>query len=459
MNCKFCNAEIREDFKVCPYCGKNLIEEEVSEVVEETSAEEVITAAPVEEYFPKKKVWPIVLAIVGAVLALAVLAAVLLNSMGVRLLPKANDIHKKDVYTVSDEKAAKQKDVVVATLNGKQLTNTQLQIYYRMQVMDFLNYYGDYVSYLSLDLTKPLNEQPCYYDDSMTWEQYFLNIAIETWQNYQTLACMAEEDEFALSEDWMKSMEELPASLEEQAKEGGYETVDAMLADIIGPGCTQEDYLKYIEIAYYGNNYYSTQYDKMMPTDEEAKTYFEDHENEFSESGISLDSGLISSVRHILISPEGGTTNEETGVTTYTEDEWAACLAKAKALVEQWKGGEASEESFIALVAPNTADEGSASTGGLYEDIYKGSGMVEPFEAWAIDVNRKPGDVGIVKADFDHYKGYHIMYFVSGEQNWLKTAKTALLSDRTTQMLEDAKKQWPVKIDYGKIALVSLDLA
>ena len=125
MNCKFCNAEIQDDFKVCPYCGKNLTEEEIPEVVEETAQEEVAVseetvpeeviseAVPVEEYFPKKKVWPLVLAIVGAVAALAVLAVVLLNSMGVRLLPKPNNIHKKDVYTVADE------DVLVVALNER----------------------------------------------------------------------------------------------------------------------------------------------------------------------------------------------------------------------------------------------------------------------------------------------------------------------------------------------------
>lgn len=471
MNCKFCNAEIQDDFKVCPYCGKNLTEEEIPEVVEETAQEEVAVseetvpeeviseAAPVEEYFPKKKVWPLVLAIVGAVAALAVLAVVLLSSMGVRLLPKPNNIHKKDVYTVADEDAAKKKADVVATSNGKELTNTQLQIYYRMQVMDFLNYYGDYVSYLSLDLSKPLSEQKCYYDDTLTWEQYFLNIAVETWHNYQTLASLAEADNHTLGEDWQKSLDEIPASLEEQLAEGEYESVDAMLADIIGPGCTLEDYLEYVKTAYMGNSYYGTQYDKMMPTDEEAKTYFEDKADTFAESGITLDSGLISSVRHILVSPEGGTTDEETGTTTYSEDEWAACLAKAESILKQWQDGEASEESFIALVAGNTADEGSATTGGLYEDIYKGSGMVEPFETWAIDPTRKPGDVGIVKADFDHYKGYHIMYFVSGEQHWLQTAKTSLLSERTTEMLEGAKKDWPIKVNYGKIVLVDLGLA
>ena len=46
-----------------------------------------------------------VLAIVGAVVALGVLAVVLLTSLGVDLLPKPNTVQKKDNYTVSDEKA------------------------------------------------------------------------------------------------------------------------------------------------------------------------------------------------------------------------------------------------------------------------------------------------------------------------------------------------------------------
>ena len=151
MNCRFCNAEVSEEHKFCPYCGKNMNEEETVLPMDD----EIV--APEETPVAKKKVWPLVLAICGAVLALAVLAAVLLWAMGVQILPRANDIGAKDSYCVEDDKAAKKSDVVVATINGKELTNNQLQIYYRMQVMDFLNYYGSYASQIGLDVDKPLS--------------------------------------------------------------------------------------------------------------------------------------------------------------------------------------------------------------------------------------------------------------------------------------------------------------
>lgn len=438
MNCKFCGEEVSEEHKFCPYCGKNMYGEETPE--------------------QKKKVWPLVLAIVGAVVALSALATVLLTALGVinikSLLPRANDIFAKDSYMVEDDKAANKSDVVVASIGGKELTNIQLQIYYRMQVMDFLSYYGSYASQIGLDTSKPLSEQTSYFDDTMTWEQYFLDIAIDTWQNYQALALVAEENGHTLGEEWQESLDALPEDLKSQAEEGEYESVDAMLEDIIGPGCNQENYMEYVQLVYLSNDYYSTQYDKLTPTEEEAEAYFTENADSFEEQGITKESGLISSVRHILIAPEGGTKDEETGLTTYTDAELAAALEKAEKVLSEWENGEATEESFSKLVPTYTDDTGSASTGGLYEDIAPGSNYVEEFLAWSIDMNRKTGDTAIVKTEF----GYHIMYFVEGEPQWLNTAVTQLTSERTTAMIEEAEAKWPMEINYKKIALAELDL-
>ncbi len=450
MNCKFCNAEVSDEHKFCPNCGKGLTEE--TQPVEQVTEPEI---QPTEEK-PKKKVWPLVLAIVGGVLALSVLAVALLIALGVDfkwLLPKSNDIMAKEVYTVSDEEALDAADKVIATINGKELTNTQLQIFYRMQVLDFLNYYGEYASYVGMDYTKPLSEQTSYYDETLTWEQYFLNISIDTWQNYQTLALLAEEAGYVMGQEWQESLDGLSEDLQQQAEQGEYESVDAMLKDLIGPGCDEEDYLKYVGLIYLSNDFYAAEYDRLAPTDEDVDAYFTANEETFSQQGITKESGLNAAVRHILISPEGGTTDETTGETTYTDEEWAACLAKAEQLLEDWKAGEATEESFAALVADNTDDGGSASTGGLYEGIYKGSGMVEPFETWSIDMTRQAGDTGLVKTDF----GYHIMYFVSGEPHWMNAARTQLLSERTTAVIDEAEAQWPMKVNYKKISLAELE--
>jgi hypothetical protein len=114
----------------------------------------------------------------------------------------------------------------------------------------------------------------------------------------------------------------------------------------------------------------------------------------------------LKNVRHILVSFEGGTT-DETGYTVYSDEEKAAAKAGAQEILDAWMAGEATEDSFAALATEKTTDTGSAANGGLYEDIYPGQ-MVPEFEDWCFDSSRKVGDTGIVETTY----GYHVMYFV-----------------------------------------------
>ena len=116
-------------------------------------------------------------------------------------------------------------------------------------------------------------------------------------------------------------------------------------------------------------------------------------------------------VRHILISPDGGTTDEN-GNTTFTEEEMASAKTEAEKVLLQWQtGDDTSEESFAALATELTEDTGSKENGGLYENVYPGQ-MVTNFNDWCFAEGRKAGDTGIVESDY----GYHIMYF-SGESD------------------------------------------
>ena len=113
----------------------------------------------------------------------------------------------------------------------------------------------------------------------------------------------------------------------------------------------------------------------------------------------------LADVRHILVSFEGGTYDETTGTTTYSEEEKEAAWTAATEIMESWKAGEATEESFAALANEKSTDPGSNTNGGLYEAVYPGQ-MVEPFEQWCFD-NRKVGDTGMVETSY----GVHIMYY------------------------------------------------
>ena len=113
----------------------------------------------------------------------------------------------------------------------------------------------------------------------------------------------------------------------------------------------------------------------------------------------------LKDVRHILVGYEGGTTNDS-GTTTYSDEEKNAAKEKAEAILKEWSEGKATEESFGELAHEKSTDTGSKENGGLYEAVYPGQ-MVAPFEEWCYAEGRKAGDTGIVQTDY----GYHVMYF------------------------------------------------
>ena len=118
----------------------------------------------------------------------------------------------------------------------------------------------------------------------------------------------------------------------------------------------------------------------------------------------------LTNVRHILVPFEGGQTDSNTGITTYSDEEKKAAWDKAEDLYEQWKSGEANEDSFAAMATEFSSDTGSVANGGLYEDIYPGL-MVSEFEDWCFD-NRKTGDTGLVETTY----GVHILFYVSDSE-------------------------------------------
>ena len=107
-------------------------------------------------------------------------------------------------------------------------------------------------------------------------------------------------------------------------------------------------------------------------------------------------------VRHILVSFDGET-NEDG---TYTDEAKAAAKESAESILDEWKNGDATEDSFAALANERSTDTGSNTNGGLYEDIYPGQ-MVTEFNDWCFDASRTAGDTGIVETTY----GYHVMYF------------------------------------------------
>ena len=134
-------------------------------------------------------------------------------------------------------------------------------------------------------------------------------------------------------------------------------------------------------------------------------------------------------VRHILLSVSD----------TSDEEAMSEAELQAEDILDEYLAGDQTEDAFAALAQQYSAD-GSASDGGLIEDITPGQ-MVEPFEDWCFDESRQPGDTGIVESEF----GYHVMYFVSTGENWKDyRIANAMRTEDANAWVEELAAELPV---------------
>lgn len=329
-------------------------------------------------------------------------------------------------YCVDDETAAANADEAVVTFGDYKLTNSQLQVYYRNCYVGFVTEVtdggGDVLTDYGLDISKPLNEQYVL-ESEVSWEQYFLHEAIVTWKQYACVNAMADIEDYQLDDEYLQAIEEEMASLEEQAVTDGFADGEALVKERMGVNCSVADYREYIEFTTRANAYSKYFDSNYVPTEEDVNEFYELNIDYYTYYGITKEAGKGVSVRHILLQP--GEVDTSTGLPNATDEQWEECRVETEELYAQWQAGQATEESFAELAKEHSTDGGSATNGGLYEDVLSGQ-MVENFDAWLFDASRKPGDTGIVKTEY----GYHIMYYValSEQDAWYTTAYNDAIS-------------------------------
>lgn len=506
--CHYCGEEFDEELTVCPACGKEQPEnvpvpgeaEASPDTAQEAAAE---VAVPVEaaqnasestpaadaqsapEAAPVKKGVASASAIaLGAAIVLllaAILAVLILNGKDTAVQPEAlaseaatqtaesteaaetteatipadgnpDDVTCKGSYTVSDEEVKAANGEAVATAGDSTLTNGQLQILYWRSVQNFYAQYGTYAQYFGLDHTQSMDTQVCGVADGLTWEQYFLQDALNNWTIFEAVAQQAREAGFQMSDENREQMNTMEEGLLETATNNGFTDITAMIARNFGAGATLEDYKSFWEMYFLSSDYYNEITGSFAPTTEEIAEYFNTHEAEYADNGLDKTTSSVD-VRHILILPEGATIETVT-TEEFSDEAWAAGEQKAQEILDQWLSGDKTEDSFATLANENSADTGSNTNGGLYSGVTKGQ-MVEAFNDWCFDANRKAGDYGIVKTQF----GYHIMYFCGSQLLWESQAKSDLISQMSSDFLNEAVAAADAKIDYSAIKLGFVDMA
>ena len=238
MFCRFCGNKLEDEVKVCPHCGESV------EEGKKRAARKVIS----------KKV----LTIVGA--SVAAVAVVALIALGIASFFKPNDVQYKDNYSISDEKLADKLDTVVATMGPSKLTNRQLQVFYWMHVYNYGSYYD-------VDLSKDLSKQIMDEDKGLTWQQYFIECAMISWQQYQALANLAQENNYTLPAEYQKVIDGIADEAKKDAEDAGFASIDEMMAADFGKGVTLKEYTEYFRLYYLGSAYFSELVEKQEVTE------------------------------------------------------------------------------------------------------------------------------------------------------------------------------------------------
>ena len=370
-------------------------------------------------------------------------------------------------YTVTDGEAQAAADDVVANIGDARLTNGVLQVYYWLEVAQYLKANPD------VSFGQPLDTILCDLDDTaVTYQQYFLLRALNTWHSQQALIQMGDlegipteaayepnpkfhEDNLnqdmpalahlygytnanyepnALHQAWLNALGTL---LEEQAQAGGYSDLSALAADLAGAGATDTDIISYAHQYNRAYMYFTELTYNLELTEEELQSTAGEYEG----SDVYVD------FRHILLVPERSAVAEDGSVIALTSD-WDACKKEAQALYNRCQYRTFAEHTFAELANKYSADEGSRLNGGLYSGISKGQ-MTAVLDEWLFDSSRKPGEMAILRSEC----GYHVVYF-SGSVNALQAeTEKNLTAEMYEQAVRSAMERYPMNVNYSAIRL------
>ena len=442
---------------------------------------------------------------------------------------------------------------LVMTIADHKIMVPEYNFYYMTQYNQFMQTYGNYVSMLGLDVTKPFDEQECTMteDSSIsTWHDYFANSAEK--QIVYTMAYydQAQKENMQLDEASKTAIQSHLDGIAPYAQENGM-TEEEYFTSCYGKGMTKEVYTEIINRYYLAVQWQTEQNElsaQKIRTDAEIEQYYNDHKDQFASvdyriftfaskatyaedetdeqraqyleqakadakamadkvksekdfislaqknasdaeketyedasatfrtySGVSenddtlgqwlydsarkandvttiedstgtsvvmlvkpayKDETLCVDVRHILVMTqiEGDTA---------TDEEKAAAKAKAQEIYDAWKAGDGTEESFAAFAKEKSEDPGSKDNGGLYQNVKPGD-MVQQFNDWCFDSQRKSGDTGIVETSY----GAHIMYFsATGDAVWKINVREAMSTNELNTLFNSVCKDYTTEKD------------
>lgn len=432
-------------------------------------------------------------------------------------------------------------------INGEEVNKVEFDYAYNTSKNNYITQYGSYLSYFGLDTSKDLSTQM--YSETLTWQDYFEQNAVESLK--QNKALMAEAKAAGFTYDTTDEYNTFKETIKTSAAAAGVSDKE-YVRSIYGSYATMGRIEEYVKNDMVMNAYYQKLQEDNAPSDDEIQSYYEENKATYD----SVDYRLTTIEADLPTEPtELADPVEETAATTDTtatdgtaatdatasdstdtayqpsDAEIAKAMEDAKVLaddaeqtvakdgeaheneqkssvnylisdwlfddarkagdttvitndnshcyyvvafeqryldetssadvrviiptedktgeeiLEEWKSGAATEDSFAELCKKYTQDTSAAENGGLFEQVTK-SGMTEELSSWIFDSSRQAGDTVAITVSDTTY----VLYYIGQDQpEWKINIKNTLVSQAMSQYIEDITADITVEDPKGKL--------
>lgn len=427
-------------------------------------------------------------------------------------------------------------------INGEKVNKVEFDYVYNTSKNNYITQYGSYLSYFGLDTSKDLSTQM--YSDTLTWQDYFEQNAVESLK--QNKALMAEAKAAGFTYDTTDEYNTFKETIKTSAAAAGVSDKE-YVRSIYGSYATMGRIEEYVKNDMVMNAYYQKLQEDNAPSDDEIQSYYEENKATYD----SVDYRLTTIEADLPTEPteladpveetaadttgttDGTTATDTTQDTAYqpSDAEIAKAMDDAKVLaddaeqtvakdgeahenekkssvnymisdwlfddarkagdttvitndnshcyyvvafekryldetpsadvrviiptedktgeeiLEEWKNGAATEDSFAELCKKYTQDTSAVENGGLFEQVTK-TGMTEELSNWIFDSSRQAGDTVAITVSDTTY----VLYYIGQDQpEWKINIKNTLVSDTMSQHMQDITADVTVEDPKGKL--------
>mgnify|MGYP002561583477 FL=1 len=427
-------------------------------------------------------------------------------------------------------------------INGEEVNKVEFDYVYNTSKNNYITQYGSYLSYFGLDTSKDLSTQM--YSDTLTWQDYFEQNAVESLK--QNKALMAEAKAAGFTYDTTDEYNTFKETIKTSAASAGISEKE-YVRSIYGSYATMGRIEEYVKNDMVMNAYYQKLQEDNAPSDDEIQSYYEENKATYDSVDYRLTTieadlpteptELADPVEETAADTTG--TTDGTAATDSTQDtayqpsdaEIAKAMEDAKVLaddaeqtvakdgeahenekkssvnymisdwlfddarkagdttvitndnshcyyavafekryldetpsadvrviiptedktgeeiLEEWKNGAATEDSFAELCKKYTQDTSAVENGGLFEQVTK-TGMTEELSNWIFDSSRQAGDTVAITVSDTTY----VLYYIGQDQpEWKINIKNTLVSDTMSQHMQDITADVTVEDPKGKL--------